>query len=58
MDRLLETRRYVVPEEILTLDSTALGDIGACELVVLSPLCGHSFSVSADLAEVGRLLRW
>lgn len=54
--KFLETRRYVTADEILTIDSTLLAECGGCQLLVLSPACGHPFWVAADLAEVARLL--
>ena len=56
MDAMIMVRRYVSVEEILTLDSTLLAAVGSCQLWVRSPVCGHAFTVAADLTEVARLL--
>lgn len=53
---MIMVRRYVSVEEILTLDSTLLAAVGSCQLWVRSPVCGHAFTVAADLTEVARLL--
>lgn len=55
---LIQTRRYVDPDEILELDSTLLGPLGVCQLWVRAPGGEHAFAVAADLADVAGLLPW
>lgn len=55
---LIVTRRYVQPEEILSIDSTLGARLGTCLLWIRSPVCEHGWSVAADLADVAPLLAW